>query len=693
MSPSRLVADRTGARGKQACPLESRVRRDDSGASLGAEMSVAIATTAAFMPIPQTTNSRSLAQTRRQDGMKHCLGRWLVCLTTLAGVMIGSAAVAQSAMPGTPANMAADASPAATNPAAGGPIRLRQAAPTQVLAAPREVAPPAEPPTPSDFENYVNRTSTLGSNRGESIKRFGSSLWSRQDSDAQDGGPLVPSDYILQTGDEITISAWGSIDADLRVQIDRSGRITVPRVGAITLTGVRYGDLVPVLTKRFEQVFKNFQLSAGIAQLRGVRVYVTGFVNKPGAYTVSSLSSVANALAYAGGPSAAGTLRKIILRRGRETVSTIDLYDILLRGDKMTDRLVQPEDVIHVGPVGVEVAMVGSINRPAIFELTGTETLEDLLRMGGGFTAVADRSRLSIERLTDRLRGQVAELKLPAQAQAKLESGDVVRAFSAVDAQLPSQMKNKLVRVEGEVLNPGEFLLPASSAVSDALRAAGGLTPNAYLYGTEFNRRSVQLIQQANYSRVLRDMEVQLARATNTQRSTSVEETVAAASNRASADRLIASLRQVQPTGRVVLELAPNSSTLPDIALDDGDRIYIPPRHSTVGVFGSVFNAGSYLFRDGRAVNDYLRLAGGPTKGSDPDSIMVVRANGSVVAATQSKTLFSESSILRIPTEAGDTIFVPEELNKEGLRTILKDWTSIFYNFGIGAAAARSLIK
>jgi protein involved in polysaccharide export with SLBB domain len=588
---------------------------------------------------------------------------------------------------------------AATPPQPGAPIRLRQPTPAPTNGRPQDLPARADPAA-SDFENYVNRTSTLGAGKNgemdktEPIKRFGSGLWSRTDGDSQDGSPLVPDDYVLQPGDEINISAWGSIDADLRLQIDRSGRINVPRVGAITLTGVRHGDLLATLTRRFDQAFKNYQLSASLAKLRGVRVYVTGFVNKPGAYTVSSLSSVANALVQAGGPSPSGGMREVQLRRNRMPVATVDLYDILLKGDRLSDRLVQPEDVIHVGPVGTEVAIVGSVNRAAIFELRPGETLADLMRMGGGFTAVADRSRLSIERLADRLSGQVSELRLPEQANARLEAGDVVRAFSAVDAVLPSQLRNKMVRVEGEVLKPGEYLLPAVSSVSDAVRAAGGLTPSAYLYGTEFNRRSVQAVQQSNYNRVLREIEVQLARSTNSQRTSSIEEATAVANNRLSAERLIATLRQIQPTGRVVFELTPQSDTLPDLALEDGDRLYIPPRQTTIGVFGSVFNAGSYLYRDGRLIGDYLGLAGGPTKGSDPGSIMVLRANGSVVAAPQRKGgWFTENKIATIVAEAGDTIFVPEELDKESLRTVLKDWTTIFYNFGLGAAAINAVFR
>lgn len=578
-------------------------------------------------------------------------------------------------------------------PTPGGPIRLRQTAEPQTApSAPRDIAE-AVTPAATDFENYVNGASILGGTRAETLKRFGSGLWSRTDGDSQDGSPLVPGDYLLQAGDEISVSVWGSVDAELRLQIDRSGRVTVPRVGAITLMGVRYADLPGVLTRKFDLVFKNYQLAASLARLRGVRVYVTGFVTKPGAYTVSSLSSVANALAQAGGPSAAGSMRDLSLRRGREAIVKIDLYDILLKGDRTSDRLVQPEDVIHVGPIGTQVAIVGNVNRPAIFELKPGESVADLLQMGGGFSTVADRTRLTIERLADRHAGRVVELPMPASEKAKLEAGDIVRAFSVVEAILPSQQKNKLVLVDGEVQRPGEYLLPPNSTINDALRVAGGLTSAAHVYATEFSRRSVLTAQRANYERVIRDLESQLTRATTTQRLGTPEDASAMAVNRAAADRFVASLRRVQPTGRMVLELAPTAAELPDLTLEDGDRLYVPPRQSTVSVFGSVFNAGSYLYREGRKVGEYLGLAGGPSKGADAGSTVVLRANGSVVSAIQHAGFFSSGKLDNLDAQAGDTIFVPEEFNKESNRLLLKDWTAILYNFGIGAAAIKAVFN
>ena len=347
---------------------------------------------------------------------------------------------------------------------------------------------------PSEFEIYVNGLAFPGEQFGLDselpIRRLGADLMVSPDRDANavDYSPLVPPDYIVSAGDEILLTIWGSVDADLRLIVDRSGRITLPRVGAIMVSGVRYADLAATISQRVAQTFKNFQLSVSLGQLRGVRVYVTGFVARPGAYTVSALSSMANALVKAGGPSASGSFRNVQLRRGSGLVSTLDFYDLLLKGNRSSDLLVQADDVVHVGPIGPQVGVIGSVNRPAIFELKPGESTADALRMAGGFAAVADTTRMSLERVDERATLRVVQVDVAQAEQTPLRNGDVLRAFNAVNVASPIQRQNKRVRVEGEVVRPGDYVLPAASTIDDALRAAGGLTSGAFVFGTEFSR-------------------------------------------------------------------------------------------------------------------------------------------------------------------------------------------------------------
>lgn len=593
-----------------------------------------------------------------------------------------------------------------------GPIRLRQ--PVQVTPpTPVATAVAAGESAAGEFERYVQRLAETAlmqeqgalQDAGRSdasrsgtpprppevprIRRFGSDLMARAD-DLVDTHPLVPADYLVKPGDEIVVTLWGSVDADLRAVVDRSGRIVIPRVGPVFVSGVRYEDLPGTISRRVGQVFKNFELAVSLGQLRAVRVYVTGYVPRPGAYSVSSLSTLATALMRAGGPLASGSFRNIQLRRGDQVVSQFDLYELLLKGNRSADRTVQPDDVVLVGPVGPQVALIGSVNQPAIYELKPGETVADVMRMAGGFSALADRSRLSMERLDDRATIRVRELALPVDSTLALAHGDILRAFSAVDALLPAQRQNKRVRIEGEVQRPGDYVLPPESSIRDALRAAGGMTNAAYVYGTEFSRETVRVKQQENYDRALRDLETELTRATNTQRTATAEEAGSVVARSNATARLIDRLRSIRPNGRVVLQLPPQTTELPDLALEDGDRIYIPSRYTTVGVFGSVFNSGSYLFGDGRMLSDYLRLAGGPTRGADADSVFVIRANGAVISGRQQSGWFSGDEFARVPALPGDTLFVPEEVNKTTFLQLAKDWTQILYQLGLGVAGLRA---
>ncbi len=538
---------------------------------------------------------------------------------------------------------------------------------------------------PGEFEMFVQKQAGPEID----IRRFGADLMlAPLDRSITEIVPLVPVDYLIKPGDELMLTLWGSVDADLRLLVDRSGRVSIPRVGTVLVAGVRYADLPAVLSQRVAMVFRNFQLSVSLGQLRGQRVYVTGFVARPGTYNVSSLATVAQALLQAGGPSAAGSMRNVQLRRGKDTVATLDLYDILLRGDRSGDRVLQGDDVVHVGAVGPQIGLIGSVNRPAVFELKPGETIADALAMAGGLSAVADAKRVAIERLDDRATVRIVQVELPAGFTSSLRQGDVMRVFSAVDSALPVQRQNKRVRVEGEVLRPGEYVLPPASSIADALAAAGGLTPAAYIYGTDFSRETVRATQQLNYDRALRDLETDLARSTSTQRAGSAgEEAALQASRDAANTRLLASLRALRPTGRVVLQLQPESRELPPLSLEDGDRLLIPSLPTSVGVFGSVYNGGSYLYSDGRTLDDFLGLAGGPTRGADARSTFVIRANGSVISSQQrSGWLGARSSFGGVSAEPGDTIFVPEELDKTTFVQAAKDWTQILYQFGLGIA-------
>lgn len=648
--------------------------------------------------------------------------RSLVQASTLALAIWAGGALAQSSSSGS--STSAESSP----PPAQGPIYLRQpqsqllldrrqqrgstgtpaatgtsTPPQPILPSRQEVVAPDNPydqkpgeertlpwqrQRTSEFERYIQKLTN-----GFEVKRLGSELVTDpgNEPDPLDASPLVPGDYVIVPGDELLLSMWGTVEADLRLKVDRGGRIQVPRVGQVQVAGVKYQDLAATIDKAARRVFKNFELNVSLTQLRGVRVFVTGFAEMPGAYNVSSLTSVSSVLFRAGGPAAAGSFRNIEIRRGGKVVARLDLYDLVVHGKRDADLPVQASDVIHVGPVGREVAVIGSVNRQAIVELKPGETVADALQMVGGFNSVADRSRLAIERLGERADRRVQQLAWPADQGQALDAGDVLRVFSALASSQPQFRQNRRVLIEGEVARPGEYILPANSSMADLVRMAGGYTEKAFLFGTEFTRESVRLTQVANYERMLRDLEVEVSRATNANGGKAPTDT--SISVNLLGDRLIQRLRDVKPNGRVVLQLPLDAKVLPDLVLEDGDRIRIPPQPTSIGVFGSVFNSGNYLFMEQRSIGDYLRLAGDPTRQADDSGVYVLRANGNVESARQRSNWLSSgvSSLAALPALPGDTIFVPDELNKPPTAQNLKDWAQIVYQFVLGAAAVKSL--
>ena len=200
--------------------------------------------------------------------------------------------------------------------------------------------------------------------------------------------------------------------------------------------------------------------------------------------------------------------------------------------------------------------------------------------------------------------------------------------------------------------------------------------------------------QAENYERALRDMETDLARTSASKRVSTAEDGVSQTAQQAATARLVERLRALQPSGRVVLQIPPDGKQLPDLLVEDQDKLVVPAKPTSIGVFGSVFNTGNYLFQRGRTLEDYLRLAGGPTKGADEGSIFVVRANGQVVSSRQNSGYFGRGNqIATLATEPGDTVFVPEEMDKSTFLQTAKDWTLLLYQLGIGAAGIKSALN
>lgn len=534
-------------------------------------------------------------------------------------------------------------------------------------------------PPPGEFETYV---STLV---GQPLRRFGSELLvpSARDFTAPPT-TAIPPDYRINPGDELLIGITGSVQASgLRLVVDSEGRVFVPRVGAIAVGGVRYGDLHGVIERQVSRQYRGFSLEVTIGRQHGITVYVTGFAARPGSYTASSLSTLVNAVLAAGGPAAGGSFRSVQLRRGGKLVSDFDLYDLLLKGDKRGDAVLQNGDVIYIAPAGEEVAVIGSVNRQAIFELAPDETLTDAVLYAGGVNSVADNSRLMVLNGMGGADAGWREVSASDAGATKARRGDIVRVLSQVGIARPLRQQPVLVTLSGEVARPGRYYVQPGTQMADVLAQAGGLTTEAFPYASVITRESVKHQQRLSYDRAIDDVELLLA----AQPVTSVNRAqLAQPGNIALINSIVDQLRRREPDGRLVFDLPVDAAVLPgDLILENNDVVHIPARPVTVGVFGAVPSPASFAYRDGAMVGDFVKSAGGIQKIGDKSEIFVVRANGTVLAGGK--------RALRAPALPGDLVYVPIDADRGEFWARLRDITGTLFSGLVGAASIAAISK
>jgi protein involved in polysaccharide export with SLBB domain len=274
-----------------------------------------------------------------------------------------------------------------------------------------------------------------------------------------------------------------------------------------------------------------------------------------------------------------------------------------------------------------------------------------------------------------------------------LQPGDVITVFSKTDVSAPAQRRPIVICLEGEFPFAGVYRANPGETLRQLVVRVGGVTLQAYMFGAEFTRESTRRSQEERLKQALVQFEqdLQRAAATRARNVTSPEEAASLKAEAEAQQAVMTRLRNLKPTGRIVLEMseAPTIADLPEITLEDGDRLVMPQRPGMVSVFGTVFNETSFLYREDKKVSDYLAQAGGPKKEADKKSIYVLRADGSVVSSRNSGFLVSSLDSMR--PMPGDAIVVPEDLTRTTWTKDLKDWTSIFYQFGLGAAAIKVL--
>jgi protein involved in polysaccharide export with SLBB domain len=751
------------------------------------------------------------------------------------------------------------------------------------------VTPLPEPLT--EFQKFVASTN------GQVLPIYGASLFRRVPSTFAplDMSP-VPPDYIIGPGDELRIRIWGQVSFQHNLRVDRSGDIYIPQVGPVHVAGMAFSELDAHLRSAVGRVYRNFDLTADLGQIRAIQVYVSGQARRPGVYTVSSLSTLVDTLFASGGPSLQGSMRHIELRRGSVVVTDFDLYNLLTNGDKSKDVKLQSGDVIFIPAAGAQVAVTGSVRVPAIYELRANESLANLLADAGGVSAIAAEARVSIERIEEHrdrhamevaydasglatpladgdlirvfsiapayrktviLRGNTtnpgrfawhpgmhvsdlipdkeslitrnywwkrsqlglpipeyeptpgfANMRQPAettpvtlkpppqdnvnassqpgmqqdQSQSgqeqdqnglqqsqnlsaqqrvgsaslasqqtplsgrglpssqrtevkilapeidwnfalierldpetlkttlipfdlgklvlqhdvsqdlELQAGDAVSIFSEADIRIPVGDQTKLVKLDGEIAHAGVYTVRPGETLRQLVERAGGLTPNAYLYASEFTRESTRAVQQLRIDEYVQSFDMSIQRgnlAMAAAPASSAQDLASGTAAQSSEQELLSRLRQIRATGRVVLEFKSTTSgtnSIPDIAMENGDRFVVPSMPASVNVVGAVYDQNSFLYTPGRRAGAYLQLAGGPNRDADRKHAFIIRASGDVISRDMAKGLWG-NEFNNLTMNPGDTIVVPDKTFKPSAIRGVLDWSGMFSQFALGAAA------
>lgn len=428
--------------------------------------------------------TRTISASRFRAG----LAAALLCWTVLASAQIAPAA----ASPGTSLSSGGMGGLSATPTQAGSSIDASgaPAAGTGAAIAPPATALPSlsrgQPTSRSASEGgttqAITPTAPAGAgvaaalteyqrfvleNTGHRLPLYGYNLFAGNAFPSLQNVP-VPSDYVVGPGDEIVLKLWGAVDGDLRLVVDRNGQITIPRVGTMNIAGARASQLDSLLRAQIARVFNNFQISVTLGQLRSIQVFVVGQARKPGAYTVSSLSTLISALFESGGPAPTGTMRNVQLRRDGRIVTTLDLYKFINEGDKSADAKLLPGDVIVIPPAGPRVAVTGAIDTPAIYELAAPEEpLGKVLSYGGRTAALTTPHKVLVERI-DPARAKaprsVEERALDARGlQSTVRDGDVVTLF-----KISPEFSNA-VTLRGNVAAPLRYSYRPGMRVTDLI--------------------------------------------------------------------------------------------------------------------------------------------------------------------------------------------------------------------------------
>ena len=281
----------------------------------------------------------------------------------------------------------------------------------------------------------------------------------------------VPEHYILGPKDVISLQIFGKESYEYQLPVTSEGKVVVPELGPFNIAGLTFEEAKKFLAHQIKNKILGVDVFISLTELRSLRVFVSGEAFKPGPYILSSLSSITHAIFAAGGINDIGSLRNIQLKRAGKLITKLDLYDLLIRGDSANDIMLKSGDVIFIAPVGDQVTIDGEIKRPAIYELNGTESFAEVLKMAGGLLPSAYPSSTVVERFNSHNLRTIVNVDL----SKKIELASKVKAGDTIKVMKTSEQVEESVTIIGAVSRPGNYQWKKDQRISDLL-------PNIHAY-------------------------------------------------------------------------------------------------------------------------------------------------------------------------------------------------------------------
>ncbi|WOO40958.1 polysaccharide biosynthesis/export family protein [Rubellicoccus peritrichatus] len=466
-------------------------------------------------------------------------------------------------------------------------------------------------------------------------------------------------EYQVGIGDKIQAMVWGALQLELDLTVDPQGNIFIPEVGPIKVLGVRNADLNEVISEKVKRVFsQNVEIYANLASAQDVKVFVSGYVTRPGLYQGFASDSVLYYLDRAGGIDLnRGSFIDITVKRGGKILQKLDLYEFLGSGTLPLTQF-QDGDSIFVGSIRNTATVMGQVSNPARFEFIDDQVpLYQLLELA---TPEATATHVSIKR---QLRGRQEAFFFPLDEarEIPIEAEDEVTVTSR---HVPETI---LVTITGEHEGEGQQVLTYGAILADAI-ARIRPSSRSDINSAQLFRESVAERQKQLLNQMLDNLE----RTTLNARSHTLEEAQLRLQESEMIIRFIERGRQVQPKGQVLLD---NPQAAKDIFLEDGDVIYIPQKTKLVTVYGEVKFPNTQIFNPEYYIKEYIEKAGGYTDNAETDEIILIRKNGLV------ENVGTGRWVEPLP---GDEIFVLPKPDDKTLQ-FAKDISTILYQIALSA--------